>query len=124
MARVYLDANYFIDLVEKRKSVSINQFVDYKLFLSPLSIHIYTYLYKIKLPNPKLQEIQAFINVVPIDEVITSKSISGPTPDFEDNLQLHSSVSSECDYFLTNDKYLLSLRFFGKTQIVNRVSNQ
>ena len=117
MARVYFDANYFIDLVEKRKSVSLSQFAQHKLFLSPLSIHIYTYLYKIKIPNPKLLDIQAYFNFAEIDGLITSKSLSGPTKDFEDNLQLHSAAVFECDFFLTNDKTLLNFGFFGKTII-------
>lgn len=96
-----------------------DKLVKNKVYLSPLSVHIYIYLYKKKMPDQNLLKIQELINFVPIDESITNKSMAGPTSDFEDNLQLHSAASFECDYFLTNDKHLLSLRFFGKTQIAD-----
>lgn len=119
MAKIFFDVNYFIDLMEERQLLEIDQFSTHQLYLSPVSIHIYTYIYKIKIPNQKLQKTLDNFNLIPIDEFIASNSLSGPTADFEDNLQLHSSAWDECDYFLTNDRRLLSLYFFGKVQIAN-----
>lgn len=118
MAKVYLDANCFIDLIEHRKSISLVQFQSHCLLLSPLSVHIYIYLYKQKSPNNKLTKLLEYFTLIPIDGEITRNSLTGPTADFEDNLQLHSSAASSCDFFLTNDISLLNLRFFGKTKIV------
>lgn len=123
MAKVFLDANYFIDLVEERREFIIDQFKQHKLFISPLSIHIYTYTFKTKIPNPKIVKALEAFEIISINENIIYNSLSGPTSDFEDNLQLHSSASCDCDYFLTNDKSLLSLRFFGKTRITTQILN-
>lgn len=42
-----------------------------------------------------------------------------PTSDLEDNIQLHSAAEADCDYFLTSDKKLLAMIYFGKTKIVS-----
>lgn len=122
MAKIYLDTNYFIDLVEGRRKVYLDQFQSQILYLSPLSVHIYIYLYKLKIPSKKLEKLLRYFVLIPLDEKITINSLKGPTEDFEDNLQLHSAAAEECDYFLTNDARLLSFRFFGKVQITNSLS--
>jgi len=43
--------------------------------------------------------------------------MTGPTDDFEDNVQLHSAVMGDCDYFLTMDKKLIKMKYFGKMRI-------
>lgn len=73
------------------------------------------------MPNKNLNKLLKYLTLISIDGKITINSLEGPTNDFEDNLQLHSAATCECDYFLTNDKNLLSMRFFGKTQIVNSI---
>lgn len=120
MAKIFLDANYFIDLVEERKqAVSLNNFVDHQLFISSLSVHILTYLYKYKIPDKGLNIALKRFNIIDFDKQIVGASVLGPTIDFEDNVQLHSAAEAECDFFLTEDKKLLNLKFFGKTKIVN-----
>lgn len=57
-------------------------------------------------------------NLVSFDPDIVEKSIYGPTDDFEDNVQLHSAVNAECQYFCTSDKKLLKLGYFGKVKIL------
>lgn len=37
--------------------------------------------------------------------------------------QLHSAAEAECDYFLTSDKKLLAMKFFGKTRIVSTLGS-
>ena len=119
MAKIYLDANFFIDLVEERKKdVSLNKFLEDQLFISTLSIHILTYLYKYKIPDNGLNVALKKFNIIDFDKQIVAASLFGPTTDFEDNVHLHSAAASECDYFLTNDTKLLKLKFFGKTQII------
>ena len=117
MAKVYLDANIIVDIIEERKTVTIKDFEIHDLYASPLSIHILTYLYKYKMPNKKLAGfIDEFI-FIPFDDVILYKAVLGPTTDFEDNAQLHSAAEADCDIFLTNDEKLLKMKFFGKTRI-------
>jgi len=122
MAKVFLDANYFIDLAEERKQeVSLNKFREHQLFISSLSIHILTYIYKYKIPHKGLNIALKKINIIDFDKQVVDKSLLGPASDFEDNVQLHSAAEAECDLFLTEDRKLLDLKFFGKTQIVNTV---
>ena len=123
MAKVFLDANYFIDLVEERKQeVSLNKFREQQLFISSLSIHILTYIYKYKIPDKGLNVALKKFNIIDLDKQVVDKSLLGPTSDFEDNIQLHSAAEAECDLFLTEDKKLLDLKFFGKTKIANSMT--
>ena len=117
MAKVFLDANIFISLVEKRKPIDTKLLYTHSLYLSPLSIHILTYLYKYRIPDERLADIHKFFRVVPFDLRLTVKALGGPTIDFEDNIQLHSAAEAECDIFLTEDAKLLRMKFFGKTRI-------
>ena len=117
MAKIFLDANIFIDLVEKRKSIDSKQLYTHDLYLSPLSVHILTYLYKYKIPDERLANIDRFFKLVSFNTELTIKALGGPTSDFEDNTQLHSAAEAEADIFLTADEGLLKLKFFGKTTI-------
>lgn len=119
MEKVFLDSNIFIDIIEKRSNVSMLNLGNQILYISPLSIHILAYVYKYTVPERKLKGIEKYFNLVSFDLLLTLKSLNGPTNDFEDNIQLHSAAEAECDIFLTEDKKLLSLAFFGKTKIAS-----
>lgn len=122
MEKVFLDTNIFIDLVEKRRTVTVSNFLGYKLFLSPLSVHILTYVYKYRIPHQKLNDfLKEHINFLTLSKDITDNALKGPTSDFEDNVQLHSAAEAEADYFLTSDRKLLDLKFFGKLKIVAKI---
>ena len=118
MEKIFLDANVLIDIVEERRDVDLAQFKNYKLFISPLSIHVLTYLYKYVMPDEKLADLKQVFTFIPFDKLITNDALLGPTADFEDNVQLHSAANGDCNYFLTRDKKLLDMKFFGKTKIV------
>ncbi len=120
MARIFLDANFYID-VTKRARHKFEPLRSGLLFISPLSAHILFYTEKLKVPDKNIDEIQEQLGVVPLTKFILDKSLEGPTNDLEDNLQLHSAAEAECDIFLTNDKKLLKLKFFGKTKIVDKI---
>jgi len=51
-----------------------------------------------------------------LTDKILDLALEGPVDDLEDNIQLHSASEAECDVFLTNDKRLLGIKFFGKTK--------
>lgn len=119
MARVFLDTNIFIDLVEKRKQITIDQLNGNDLFISPLSVHILMYVTKRKIPYHRLNNIINSFIQVPFDENITNPSLVNPTTDFEDNIQLHSAAEADCDIFLTSDEKLLKMKFFGKMKLKN-----
>jgi hypothetical protein len=70
------------------------------------------------MPHPALINlINHDFQLIPITKSLTLKSLQGPTPDFEDNLQLHSAAIEDCDLFLTNDQELLNMSYFGKVNI-------
>lgn len=121
MAKVFLDANVFIDLVEKRKSIDRKKLLVHTLFISPLSIHILTYLYKYHMPDKRLANVDEFFKLIPLNTSIIIKAINGPISDFEDNAQLNSAAEAECDVFLTSDVKLLKMKFFGKTEIKSTI---
>lgn len=119
MAKIFLDTSVFIDLIEGRPGVSVESLAGHHLYISPLSIHIASYIYKYALPNKKLAQLDQLFSLVSFDKVLTQKALLGPRKDFEDNIQLHSCAQAECDIFLTQDKSLLKMKFFGKAAIQN-----
>lgn len=122
MEKVFLDTNAIIDLVEKRRHKTIEDLDGYELFISPTSVHILIYVTKQRIPYSKLSQIIKFFTIVPFDQTISVSSLEVPTSDFEDNVQLHSAAQAECNFFLTEDRKLLDLRFFGKTQIATSIA--
>lgn len=119
MARVFLDANYFIDSIHRKPEFTLLPSLEnHIVYISPLSVHIYCYIYKLKIPSSTVIAQRDRFQIVEFSEDILDKSLVGPTNDFEDNVQLHSAAEAECDYFLTEDKKLLKLKFFGKARIV------
>jgi predicted nucleic acid-binding protein len=118
MARVFLDANTLIDLLESQTSHSLLDTTGHLLAVSPLSLHILAYLYKYPCPSEILQAASAAFTIVPLDAEVLRLAALGPTADFEDNIQLQSASASGCSYFITSDRSLLRLGVFGKTRIV------
>ena len=121
MAKVFLDTNAFIDTIGKRHPIEVDAILTHTLFVSPLSIHIYLYIYKDKMTQIQTSPGWEFLSFVEFSEEIMRAAITGPTSDFEDNVQLHSAVEAECDFFLTKDEKLVTLGYFGKTQIVYEI---
>lgn len=117
MARVFLDTNKFIDLAANRTTFSLETLRSHDIFISPLSIHIYLYVYKEKVPLNTLSTIVAQLYLKDFSGEIADKALAGPTNDFEDNVQLHSAAEAECDFFLTSDEKLLAMKFFGKVEL-------
>ncbi|MDO8452425.1 MAG: hypothetical protein Q7S79_01590 [bacterium] len=118
MARVFLDTNLYIDITKRAKE-KLEFLRNHLLFISPLSAHILFYTQKLKVPHDKLKNVQGQLGIVPLTKRILDRAMEGPTSDLEDNIQLHSAVEADCDYFLTSDKGLLKLKFFGKAQIAS-----
>lgn len=120
MARIFLDTNYYIDLT-KRARDKWKVLGGNLLFISPLSTHILFYARKLKVPEKAINELEEQFGIVPFTKYVLDKALMGPTDDLEDNIQLHSASESDCDLFLTGDKRLLNLKFFGKTRIINKL---
>ena len=119
MAKVYFDTNFFIDLINRRTKVNLHQFLGHQLHITPLSIHIYAYTYKIAIPNESLKDYTKFFNLISLTKTTINRSLQGPTNDLEDNIQLHSASQASCQYFLTRDKPLLKLKQIGSTKIIS-----
>lgn len=122
MARVFLDTNSYID-VTKRAKEKWESLKGNLLFISPLSTHILFYIRKLKVPDQEVSELQEQFGIVPLTKYILDKALAGPTEDLEDNVQLHSAAEADCDVFLTDDKRLLALTFFGKTQLLRTLKD-
>jgi len=121
MSKVFLDTNLFIDLIYRRETDEFEYLNDHELFISPLSYHIFFYTQRLKVPNAKVNKGLSRFNFVDLGKKVLKNSLEGPTIDLEDNIQLHSAAEAECDYFLTLDKKLLSMKFFGKTRIISNL---
>lgn len=125
MAKVFLDTNIFIDAIHRKPEKQILQkLVGDVVYVSPLSFHIYCYIFNIKIPNKKVELQKEKFQIAPFEKEILSKALEGPTIDLEDNIQLHSAVEANCDFFLTSDKKLLNLKFFGKTRITTDIAQK
>lgn len=121
MARVFLDANYFIGLVNRTPETEVEDLDVHKAFVSILSCHILFYVNKIKVPDSDTNSFIKDFNIIDLGQEILDKALIGPTEDLEDNIQLHSAAEAECDFFLTQDKELLALKFFGKTKVASEM---
>jgi len=121
--RIFLDTNKVIDIFEPRgkKQLTPEIFDSTEVYISPLSIHILCYVGKYKIPSKKLEGIEDNYNFVDLDEQTLALALAGPTNDLEDNIQLHSAARAECNLFLTDDKELLKMKFFGKVKIQSLV---
>ncbi|OGD90303.1 hypothetical protein A2W45_04110 [Candidatus Curtissbacteria bacterium RIFCSPHIGHO2_12_41_11] len=123
MGKVFLDTNCFIDTIVRKPEIKIlDSLKDYVVYISTLSFHIYCYTYKIKMPDKKVLAQRGKFQLTDFSEDILDRALNGPTDDLEDNVQLHSAAEAECDLFLTNDKRLLGLKFFGKAQIIQKLA--
>jgi len=120
MAKAFLDTNYILDIF-MRRSRKLSEVGNNDLFFSPLSFPTICYVHKLHMPDEKLQSILKDLFVVNFTDTILKKSLNGPTPDIEDNIQLHSAALSHCDYFLTSDKQLLKMKYFGQMEIVSNL---
>lgn len=118
MAKVFLDTNYILDIF-MRHTRSLSDVGKNNLFFSPLSFPTISYVHKLHMPSEKLQNILKDMFAVNFTDTILKKSLLGPTSDIEDNIQLHSASMSHCDYFLTSDKGLLKMKYFGQVEIVD-----
>lgn len=117
MARIFLDANYFIGLANRAPRVDTKTLDEHKGFISALSCHILFYVNKINVPDVKMNSYINDFNLIDLTQDILDKALEGPTSDLEDNIQLHSASQADCDIFLTRDKKILNLKFFGKVKI-------
>lgn len=124
--RLYLDTNVVIDLLDPAARerlgggfYSYQQFHNHIVFISCLSVHIYMYITRSKVPSAKSSDLTMMFNLIALTKDITLRSLGGPTNDFEDNIQLHSAIAAGADMFITRDKQLLSMGYFGACQISN-----
>ncbi|OIP87733.1 hypothetical protein CO009_00195 [Candidatus Shapirobacteria bacterium CG_4_8_14_3_um_filter_35_11] len=121
MASIFLDVNELISLIKDERNDIWGGLQKQRLVVSVLSWHIVCYLLKWKVPHDKLSDLYDSLVSVEMKRSVVKRAMEGPTDDFEDNVQLHCAVEAECDYFLTLDKKLLSMKYFGKMVICDRL---
>ncbi len=120
MARVYLDTNIYIDAAYRNPQIN-NQLLAHEVYYSPLSTHILFYTFKLNIPQPTIDILGSKFKIVDLAASILQDALRGPTKDLEDNIQLHSAADAECVFFLTSDKKLLAMKFFGKAKIAETI---
>lgn len=118
MAKIFIDTNFVLDVAYRKPEIRL-KLDGHEVCLSIFSILILSYVNKIKIPNEQLDKFIDEYKVIELRNNLLKKSLIGPTNDIEDNIQLHSSAEEMCDIFLTNDKKLLKMKFFGKTRVVS-----
>ena len=123
MANIFLDTNFFFDIAS-RKQEKAKMLLGHNVSISPLSPHIYCYAEKLRVPDKKFNSFLKNFSVENLTSKILGKALSGPTNDLEDNIQLHSTQKAKADYFLTTDKKLLKLGYFGKTKIAKSLKTE
>ena len=121
MAKIFLDTNYFIDFAERDKTDLLEKLEGNKLYISVFSVLVLAYVYKYKIPNNKIKVLIKKISLSPLNKTVLELAFDGPTDDLEDNIQLLSAAKNDCDIFLTNDKNILKMKFFGKVKIVSEL---
>lgn len=121
MAKIFLDTNYFIDFAERNKTDLLEKLRGHKLCLSVFSPLILAYVYKYKIPNNEIKTLIKKIYLIPLNRSLLEFALEGPTDDLEDNIQLLSAAKANCDFFLTNDKKILKMKFFGKSKIASGI---
>jgi len=123
MAKVFLDVNRLIDLTQGRGDQSFALSLEsHQVYISPLSVHIMFYLGKIIVPNRRIGGAISQFKIINLTKTVLDKALAGPATDLEDNIQLHSCAEEDCDYFLTSDKNILKMKFFGKARIAPGLS--
>ena len=119
MAKVFVDTNCFIGLANRIPEIDSESLNTHQGFISTLSCHILFYVNKVRVPHAELNSFIEDFNIINFDNKILIKSLVGPTKDLEDNIQLHSAAENDCEIFLTLDKKLLEMKFFGRSQIIS-----
>jgi predicted nucleic acid-binding protein len=119
MPKIFLDANFLLDYLLKRIHIDYEFWDNFDLVISVLSIHIFCYVTKKRLPDEQVSLLEQNFDFIDISADLSKLATCGPTPDYEDNLQLHSALEDEADYFLTRDKELLKMGVFGKMRIIS-----
>jgi len=117
MAKIFLDTNVLVDYLE-RKNISISHLRGHKVAISPLSTHILFSISKNLVPQSLIAEALEQFSIVSFNQSVHDNSLIGPTSDFEDNVQLHSASNYNAAFFLTSDKQLCSMKFFGTMKII------
>ena len=121
MENIFVDVNVLMDILGDRK-FGFEEILDKKtITVSALSFHILMYIMKLKVPNSKLNKYRKSCLIVALNKKVIKDAMIGPSVDFEDNVQLHSAVVGNCDYFLTLDKKLLKMKYFGKMKIGDKL---
>lgn len=119
MAQIFLDANCLIDVFGHRDEDLATLLDPHQLNISALSLHIFAYVEKLHMPTSLLSQISSLVHVVNLTSMIINHSSQGPTPDFEDNIQLHSAVAIGCQYFLTRDVRLLNMKQWREISVIS-----
>lgn len=119
MAKYFIDTNFFMRSYEGLFLDSLSKIANHELYISALTVHITCYVHAISLPNTAFTEHLSYFTLLPMTNSAVVASLAGPTPDYEDNLQLVTAAQNHIPVFVTLDKKLLKLQKHLNTAIIS-----
>jgi predicted nucleic acid-binding protein len=119
MAKFFIDTNFFMRTYEGLYREPMAALANQHRFISALTLHITCYVHKIKIPDQNLSTHSEHFTVLPINTSTADSSLTGPTSDFEDNIQLNTCLENMIPTFVTLDKELLKLSHYKNVSIIS-----
>ncbi len=113
MNKVFLDTNFFMRLLEGQLLEQGKKLDTSERLISPLSIHIATYVHRLTMPDERFTDFVSHFTVVLTSPACAQVSLCQPTSDYEDNIQLNTAAEAGATIFYTLDKQLLALQAYS-----------
>ena len=115
--KVFVDANILVSALNKKypffthsaRILSLSGINQYKIYTSPICLAIAFYFaekkHKTKIAKEKIALLSTNIFIAPATETVVEKTVTNKKiNDFEDGLECYSSIESNCDFIVTEDK--------------------
>ena len=114
--RVFIDTNVLIDVLARREDfaeeacnvIDLGITGAYELCTTSMSFATTVFVAKkvlgYKNAVKALQELEEYIQVVPMDGTQCHEAFFSDMPDFEDMLQFEAAIAAKCDFLVTRNK--------------------
>jgi len=115
--KVFVDANILVSVLNKEyplfthsaRILSLSGKKNYRIYTSPICLAIAFYFaekkHKTKIAKEKIALLSTNIFIAPATETVVEKTVTNKKiNDFEDGLECYSSIESNCDFIVTEDK--------------------
>src|SRR6478735_1589028 len=115
--KVFVDANILVSVLNKEyplfthsaRILSLSGKKNYRIYTSPICLAIAFYFaekkHKTKIAKEKIALLSTNIFIALATETVVEKTVTNKKiNDFEDGLEYYSSIESNCDFIVTEDK--------------------